>query len=130
MKKILFKTAATLFLVFGMSFFSTTKAQNNKIEEVKLNANDGFSELRNLVINNFDFTTPNLSEGLVSSQIAFNVSENGKITNVHANGDCKYVSAELENVMNQLLYKIDVNKLNRNMIAATYVMPVQVRVEN
>lgn len=129
MKKIVFKTAATLILVFGMSFFNSAKAQNNRIEEVKLNANDGFGELRKLVTSHFDFTNPNFSEGLVNSELEFKVSDDGKITNVHAKGDCKYVSEELENVMNELLYKIDVNKLNKNAIAATYIMPVQVRID-
>lgn len=65
----------------------------------------------------------------MNSELEFKVSDDGKITNVHAKGDCKYVSEELENVMNDLLYKIDVNKLNKNAIAATYVMPVQVRID-
>lgn len=130
MKKIFFKTATALILVFGVSFINQAKAQDNTIEEVKVNSNDGFSELRKLVINNFDFNNPDLSEGLISSSVEFNVSENGKITNVHAKGGCKYVAAELEQVLSQLLYKVDVSKLSANMLAATYVMPVQVKIEN
>lgn len=130
MKKIVLKSVAALVLVFGMAFVNSAHAQSNSIEEVKVNSNDGFGELRKLVTNNFDFTNPNFSEGFVNSQIEFNVSDNGKIVNVHAKGDCKYVSEELENVMNQLLYKVDVDKLNKNTIAATYVMPVKLRIDN
>ncbi|UOE41780.1 hypothetical protein MTP09_03855 [Chryseobacterium suipulveris] len=129
MKKIIFRIAAVLILVFTVSFFNNVKAQSsNTIEEIKLNPNDGFGELRKLVINNFDFTNPNFTEGVVNSDVQFSIAENGKITNVHAKGDCKYVSEELENVLSHLLYKVDTSKLSKNMIASTYVMPVSVRI--
>lgn len=128
MKKIIFRAAAILIMVFTVSLFNQAKAQSNTIEEIKLNPNDGFGELRQLVINQFDFTNPNFSTGVVHSDVQFSIGDNGKITNVRANGDCKYVSQELESVMNHLLYKIDVSRLKENMIASSYVMPVNVRI--
>lgn len=126
MKKIILRTAAVLMMVFTVSVLNQAKAQSNTIEEIKLNPNDGFGELRSLIINHFDFTNPNFSSGVVHSDVQFSIADNGKITNVRANGDCKYVSQELETVMTHLLYKVDVSKLNKSMMASSYVMPVNV----
>lgn len=104
-------------------FTSTVNAQqSNLIKEVNINANDGFNELRNLVIQNFDFTNPDLSEGKINSEVKFEVSENGKIDHVSVNGDCKYVNKELQEVMTHLLYRFDdSSKMNKS-----YVLPITV----
>ncbi|WP_447951247.1 hypothetical protein [Chryseobacterium koreense] len=131
MKKIFTKAVAILALGVAISVFSQIKAQSsNNIEEVTINSKGIFGELRQLVVSNFDFTNPNLTEGTTDSVLEFNIGENGKITNIHAKGDCKYVSEELEHVMKSLLYKVDVNKLNKNLMASTFIMPVSVNVNS
>lgn len=103
-----------------------TTSNNNMIQEVQLNKNDAFSEIRSLLMDQFDFTNSEYKEGIVKSEVKFDVAENGKIVNVRSKGDCKNVSKEIENVLSHLQYKIDARKLNENMIASSYVMPVTV----
>lgn len=121
-----FPKSCVFIAFFALFSFNTICAQSNSIKEVRIN-NDGFNELRSLVINNFDFTTPNLAVGTNNAKIEFDVAENGKISNIKVKGDCKYVDLELENVMKNLVYKIDKdNVTTRNMLANHYVMPVTV----
>ena len=130
MKMISKMVALSIFVFAGL--FSVAHAQESEknIQEVVLRSGDAFGELRKLVKDNFDFTASEYKEGVINSDVRFSLAENGKITNVHANGDCKNVSKELENVLGNLLYKVDVNKLNQNMMATTYVMPVSVTIDN
>jgi hypothetical protein len=124
---------ASLFVCGFIAIMNTAKAQtanNNTIQEVQLNKNDAFSEIRNLLMANFDFTNSEYKQGIVNSEVKFDIAENGKIVNVHSKGDCKNVSKEIENVLSKLLYRVDSKKLNENMIASTYVMPVRVDVNN
>lgn len=122
MKNII-KLLAVFAILLTAGFTSTVNAQqSNMIKEVNINANDGFNELRNLVIQNFDFTNPDLSEGKINSEVKFEVSENGKINHVSVNGDCKYVNKELQEVMTHLLYRFDdSSKKNKS-----YVLPITV----
>lgn len=122
--------ALSIFVFTGL--FSVAQAQESEknIQEVVLRSGDAFGELRKLVKDNFDFTASEYKEGVINSDVRFSLAENGKITNIHAKGDCKNVSKELENVLANLLYKVDVNKLNQNMMATTYVMPVSVTIDN
>ena len=123
--------------IFVASFFAlgltaiagNVKAQttsSNTIQEVQLNKNDAFNEIRSLLMDQFDFTNSEYKEGIVKSEVKFDVAENGKIVNVRSKGDCKNVSKEIENVLSHLQYKIDARKLNESMIASSYVMPVTV----
>ncbi|MCD9854654.1 hypothetical protein LUD75_08040 [Epilithonimonas sp. JDS] len=130
MKMISKMVALSIFVLAGL--FSVAQAQESEknIQEVVLRSGDAFGELRNLVRDNFDFTKSEYKEGVINSDVRFSLAENGKITNIRANGDCKNVSKELENVLANLLYKVDVNKLNQNMMATTYVMPVSVTIDN
>lgn len=125
---------ASFFLCGFVAIANQAKAQNvannNTIQEVQLNKNDAFSEIRNLLMSNFDFTNSDYKQGIVNSQVQFEVAENGKIVNVRSKGDCKNVSKEIENVLSHLQYRIDSKKLNDNMIASTYVMPVRVDIHN
>jgi len=124
---------ASFFVCGFMTVVNTVKAQttnSNTIQEVQLNKNDAFNEVRNLLMSNFDFTNSDYKQGIVNSEVQFDVAENGKIVNVHSKGDCKNVSKEIENVLSHLQYKIDSRKLNDNMIASTYVMPVRVDINN
>jgi hypothetical protein len=124
---------ASLFVCGFMAVVNTVKAQtsnNNTIQEVQLNKNDAFNEVRNLLMANFDFTNSDYKQGIVNSEVQFDIAENGKIVNVHSKGDCKNVSKEIENVLSHLQYKIDSKKLNDNMIASTYIMPVRVDINN
>ena len=78
--------------VFGIliaaGFTSNISAQeSNVIKEVKINSNDGFGELRNLVMQNFDFTNPEFTEGKINSTVSFEVAENGRISHVSVDGD-------------------------------------------
>ncbi len=124
--------ALSIFLFGFLGMFNLVKAQtsDNKIQEVFLNSGDGFGELRKLLKDNFDFSNHDYKEGIVNSNVRFSLSEDGKITNVHANGDCKNVSKEIENVLSHLIYKVDMEKLSQKMVASSYVMPVSVMIDN
>lgn len=124
--------ALSIFLFGFLGTLNLVKAQttDNKIQEVILSSGDGFGELRKLLKDNFDFTNQDYKEGIVNSNVRFSLAENGKITNVHANGDCKNVSKEIENVLSHLLYKVDMDKLSQKMVASSYVMPVSVTIDN
>lgn len=121
--KNMIKLLGVFAILVTAGFTSTVNAQqSNLIKEVNINANDGFNELRNLVIQNFDFTNPDLSEGKINSEVKFEVSENGKIDHVSVNGDCKYVNKELQQAMTHLLYRFDdSSKMNKS-----YVLPITV----
>ncbi|OWK74365.1 hypothetical protein CBW16_02840 [Flavobacteriaceae bacterium JJC] len=121
--KNMIKLFGVLGIIISVGLTSHMKAQeNNVIKEVKISGNDGFGELRNLVMQNFDFTNPNLTEGKINSEVKFEVSENGKIEHVTVNGDCKYVNKEIQEVMTHLLYRFaDSSKMN-----AVYVLPITV----
>lgn len=121
--KNMIKLFGVLGIILSAGFTSSISAQEaNVIKEVKINANDGFGELRNLVVQNFDFTNPNLTEGKINSEVKFEVAENGKIEHVTVNGDCKYVNKELQDVMSHLLYRFN-DSSKRN---AVYVLPITV----
>lgn len=125
---------ASIFTLGLTAIAGNVKAQNtsdnNVIQEVQLNKNDAFNEIRNLLIDNFDFTNSDYKQGIVNSEVKFDIAENGKIVNVHSKGDCKNVSKEIEKVLSHLQYKIDPSKLNQNMIASSFVMPVRVDINN
>jgi len=123
---------ASLFVCGCMAVTNMAKAQNsnNMIQEVQLNKNDAFNEIRNLLMANFDFTNSDYKQGVVNSEVKFDIAENGKIVNVHSKGDCKNVSKEIEKVLSSLQYKVDSKKINQNMIASTYIMPVRVDISN
>lgn len=124
---------ASLFALGLTAIAGNVKAQttsNNTIQEVQVGKNDAFNEIRSLLIQNFDFTNSDYKIGIVNSEVKFDVNENGKIVNVRSKGDCKNVSKEIESVLSHLQYKIDANKLNENMIASSYVMPVRVDIDN
>jgi len=124
---------ASLFALGLTAIAGNVKAQttsSNTIQEVQLNKNDAFNEIRNLLIANFDFTNSDYKQGVVNSEVKFDVADNGKIVNVRSKGDCKNVSKEIEKVLSHLQYKIDPSKLNQNMIASSFVMPVRVDINN
>ncbi|MCW3167393.1 hypothetical protein OMO38_02525 [Chryseobacterium sp. 09-1422] len=124
---------ASLFALGLTAIVGNVKAQttsSNTIQEVQLNKNDAFNEIRNLLIANFDFTNSDYKQGIVNSEVKFDIADNGKIVNVRSKGDCKNVSKEIEKVLSQLQYKIDPSKLNQNMIASSFVMPVRVDINN
>ncbi|MFC0344539.1 hypothetical protein [Epilithonimonas hispanica] len=92
--------ALSIFLFGILRTLNLVNAQttDNNIQEVILSSGDGFGELRKLLKDNFDFTNQDYKEGIVNSSVRFSLSENGKITNIHANGDCKNVSKQIEHV--------------------------------
>jgi hypothetical protein len=120
------------FLVGGcVSLINTVKAQNvnnNVIEEVQLNRNETLNEIRSELIGNFDFANYEYKQGVVNSEVKFEIAENGKIINVHSTGDCKNVSKEIENVLTNM--KVKPNKINKDTLAYTYVMPVTVEIDS
>lgn len=130
MKMISKMVALSIFVFAGLFSVALAQESEKNIQEVVLRSGDAFGELRKLVKDNFDFTAAEYKEGVINSDVRFSLADNGKITNIHANGDCKNVSKELENVLANLLYKVDVNKLNQNMMATSYVMPVSVTIDN
>lgn len=124
---------ASLFVLGLTAIAGNVKAQttsNNTIEEIQLNKNDAFSEIRNLLMANFDFTNQDYKQGIINSEVKFDIAENGKIVNVRSKGDCNNVNKEIENVLSHLQYKINANKLNENMLASSFVMPVRVDINN
>ncbi|MFN3020485.1 hypothetical protein ACK1KB_05770 [Chryseobacterium sp. TY3] len=121
----------SIFMLGLAGVFSTAKAQtsnHNEIQGITLKSGDGFGELRNLLKDNFDFNNPTFKEGIINSDVSFSLTPDGKISNVHAKGDCKNVSKEIENVLTHLLYKVDVSNLKTNMIADNYTFPVTVMI--
>lgn len=125
--------AASVFVLAFTTVFNTAKAQissDNTIKEVQLNKNDAFNEIRNLLMSNFDFTNQDYQQGIVNSEVKFDVAENGKIINVHSKGDCKNVSKEIEKILSNLHYRMNPSKLNDKMLASSFVMPVRVDINN
>ncbi|MHA6697888.1 hypothetical protein [Chryseobacterium sp. A301] len=123
------------FGVFALSaLFSVANAQteksNNEIATVELSNNDGFNQLRNLIVTHFDFTNPEMQQGLVNSELSFVLSEQGKITHVNAKSDCKFVKKELETVLSQLHYKVKMEDLKSDPNLTVFRMPVQVLIAN
>lgn len=132
MKKIQIFAASVFVLAFA-TVFNTAKAQissDNTIKEVQLNKNDAFNEIRNLLMSNFDFTNQDYQQGIVNSEVKFDVAEDGKIINVHSKGDCKNVSKEIEKILSNLHYRMNPSKLNDKMLASSFVMPVRVDINN
>jgi archaellum component FlaF (FlaF/FlaG flagellin family) len=123
---------ASLFVFGFASVMNTAKAQtaNNTIEEIQLTKNDTFNDIRSRLMENFDLTNVDYKQGTVNSVVKFDIAKNGKIVNVHSNGDCKNVSKEIETVLSELDYRVDRKKVNDNMVAYTYVMPVTVEINN
>lgn len=123
------------FLACGfMAVTNTAQAQtssNNTIEEIQLSKNnDTFNDIRNKLIENFDLTNSDYKQGIVNSVVKFDITDKGKIVNVHSTGDCKIVSKEIETVLSELDYRVDRKKLNENIVAYTYEMPVTVEINN
>ncbi|WP_333851957.1 hypothetical protein [Epilithonimonas sp.] len=130
MNKKMLALSIFLFGILGTLNLAKAQTTDNNIQEVFLQSGDGFGELRKLLKDNFDFTNQDYKEGVVNSNVRFSLAENGKITNVHANGDCKNVSKEIENVLSHLIYKVDMDKLSQKIVASSYVMPVSVTIDN
>ncbi|ROH99873.1 hypothetical protein [Chryseobacterium daecheongense] len=118
------------FFVFGLvTVFNTVKAQQtNVIQEIQINKNGPLDEIRELLVYNFDPTNPDFKQGIVDSEVKFEINEKGKIVNVHSKGDCKNVSKEIESILSHLQYKVNSKKLNKDMLASIYVMPVRVHI--
>lgn len=118
------------FFVFGLvTVFNTVKAQQtNVIQEIQINKNEPLDKIRELLIYNFDPTNPDFKQGIVDSEVKFEINEKGKIVNVHSKGDCKNVSKEIESILSHLQYKVNSKKLNKDMLASIYVMPVRVHI--
>lgn len=126
------KIISITLVLFGCSaLFSNVKAQlqkSNEIPGVLVKSGDGFGELRKLLKDNFDFTNPDFKEGVVNTNVSFTLSEDGKIKNIHAQGDCKNVSQEITDVLSTLQYTIDMSKLKKSMMATHYEFPVTVMI--
>lgn len=124
---------ASLFVTGLAAVMNQTKAQTtdkNTIQAIQLSKSETFSDIRSKLIANFDLDNPEYKQGTVNSVVKFDIAKNGKIVNVHSNGDCKTVSKEIEAVLSDLDYRVDRNKLTDNMVAYTYVMPVTVEIHN
>lgn len=124
---------ASLFVTGLTAVMNHTKAQTtdkNTIQAIQLSKSETFSDIRNKLMANFDLDNPEYKQGTVNSVVKFDIARNGKIVNVHSNGDCKTVSKEIETVLSELDYRVDRKKLTDNMVAYTYVMPVTVEIHN
>ncbi|RKT02104.1 hypothetical protein [Chryseobacterium defluvii] len=118
---------ASFFICGLVTIVNTAKAQQT-IEEIQINKNAALDEIRELLIYNFDPTNPDFKEGIVDSEVKFEINEKGKIVNVHSKGDCKNVSKEIESILSHLQYKVNSKKLSKDMLASIYVMPVRVHI--
>lgn len=124
---------ASLFVCGCLSVMNTAKAQttaNNTIQEIQLTKSDTFNDIRSRLMENFDLTNVDYKQGVVNSVVKFDIAKNGKIVNVHSSGDCKNVNKEIESVLSELDYRVDRKKLNENLVAYTYVMPVTIDVNS
>lgn len=134
MKNTIQIIAVCFFIFAGMAITNTVNAQttgSNTIQEVKLYKNDGFNEVREILMDNFDFTASDYKQGTVNSVVKFEVAENGKIVNVHSQGECRNVSREIENVLKGSYYNGTRKKsaASADMMAYTYVMPVTLEID-
>lgn len=130
MKKYLISTALSLFGLGAMLSGITVNAQTNVIQEVKVSGQDYFSELKNLIEQNFDYTNPELTEGSFTALVEFNLAKDGRLQDISASGTCPYVSGELKQVLSSLQYKTDVSKLGEMAVNTHYSMPVTVNISN
>ena len=124
---------ASIFVTGFAAVMNQAKAQisdKNTIQAIQLNKSEAFNDIRNKLMANFDLDNPEYKQGTVNSVVKFDIARNGKIVNVHSNGDCKTVSKEIETVLSELDYRVDRKKLTDNMVAYTYVMPVTVEIHN
>ncbi|WPO81092.1 hypothetical protein SD427_09995 [Chryseobacterium sp. JJR-5R] len=126
---------ASLLVCGSVAVLSTVQAQTtdtntNTIQEVKLYKNDAFTEIREMLIDNFDFTNGDYKQGVVNSEVKFEIAPNGKIVNVRSKGDCKNVSKEIENVLRGSYYKTGRKTSTADLMAYTYVMPVTLEIDN
>lgn len=124
---------ASFFVCGVTAVLNTAKAQttdHNTIQEIQLNRNETFNDIRSKLAANFDLSNPEYKQGTVNSVVKFDIAKNGKIVNVHSDGDCKTVSKEIETVLSELDYRVDRKSLTDNMVAYTYVMPVTVEIHN
>ncbi len=113
------------------AFFNPLQAQHtesNQIAAVNVSSNDGFNELRALLVDQFDFTNPDMQQGEVKTDLKFTVNKDGSIANVQAVGGCKYVEAELENVLSHLHYRLNTDKIRVDTQNTSFVMPVNVMI--
>lgn len=125
MKNLISKIVGTSVFIVLFSFTSLAFAQEkNVIEEINIHNNNNFAELKNLLADNFDYSNPNLALGKTEATIKFEIAENGKITNVHAESNCKYAAEEVEKVMKELIYRFK----NENLQANSYVMPITIAI--
>ena len=130
MKNVVSKVvgALALLVVFSVGNVSNAQTTDSVIPEVTIKNGDGFHKLRNLIGNNFDYANPQFGEGTFKSMVEFDLTEDGKVTNVKAKGDCKHVSAELVNTISTLLYKVDTSKMSEVDLMTHYKMPIVVQI--
>jgi hypothetical protein len=122
---------ASFFICGLLTVVNTAKAQQTSvkdIEEIQINKSTALDEIKELLIYNFDLTNPDFKQGIVDSEVKFEINEKGKIVNVHSKGDCKNVSKEIESILSHLQYKVNSKKLSKDMLASIYVMPVRVHI--
>ena len=124
MKKRMIKTATVVTLLL-LGFAGSVKAQqNNLIEEVRISNNEDFTQLRNIIQQNFDFGDEQLTEGTTNTVVKFEISATGKIENVHAESSCKYINRNLENALSDLQFRFK-GQRERPYV---YVLPVQIAI--
>ena len=125
MKKTAIKTAVLGILLF-LGFSEGLQAQhtNSFIEEVRITNKDGFTQLRNIIAQNFDFTDPQLTEGTTNSLVKFNISTDGKIENVRADSRCRAINKNLESALSGLHLRFK----GQRERPVTYVMPVEISI--
>ncbi len=125
MKKTAIKTAVLGILLF-LGFSGSLQAQhtNSLIEEVRISNKDGFTQLRNIIAQNFDFTDPQLTEGTTNSLVKFNISTDGKIENVRADSRCRAINKNLESALSGLHLRFK----GQRERPVTYVMPVEIAI--
>lgn len=118
---------AFVFLAGTAQLKAQTTEKEKQIEEVTLSQSPVTKIVNEKIDQNFNFTNLNDVEigHSYQSNVRFTVLENGKISNVSANGDNKYIDTELVNVLSHLNLK-----KYKEAAPNKYVLPVTVNVED
>ncbi len=112
------------FLILAGLFTNINAQEAGLIKEIKITSKENFSELRNLIAQNFDFTNPNYEAGKVDGIIRFEVAQNGKLENVKVESNNQNINTDLKDLINSLHITMK-DGTDKNQI---YSMPVSVMI--
>lgn len=117
---------AFVFLAGTAQLKAQTTEKEKQIEGVTLSQSPITKIVNDKIDQQFDFTSLNdvVTGQSYFSKVKFTVLENGKVSNVSANGENQSVDKELTNVVSHLNLK-----KYKGVDASNYVLPVTIKVE-